>query len=228
MNLIERRFTNYQNQLAPFLQNHVGGAMNQIVSETVRYGCQRAHATRRDHHAQRYKGSAGDSRTLIAKLMVVSGQALNFLNCVFCFMRQGACRPFAHHQMRFDSGAMQHLEQTDTEDGSSSTCDTDYQPRWFCLMHKASLFREVSVLLSTCRTPVFSRTVASDAMRWRRSAPSRGSWAVQLSTHSWHSPMRSVPPRGRDCVKTPKASRKEVLSGDIKMKNKKAERISHS
>src|SRR5258707_11793681 len=51
-------------------------------------------------------------------------------------MRQGACCPFAHHQMRFDSGAVQHLEQPDAEDGSSSTCDTNYQPRWFCLMHK--------------------------------------------------------------------------------------------
>jgi hypothetical protein len=45
-------------------------------------------------------------------------------------MRERARAPLAHDEMRFDTGAVQHLEETNAEDRSGSSSDPYYESRW--------------------------------------------------------------------------------------------------
>jgi hypothetical protein len=51
VNLAEWSLAHHQHQLAPFLQDYVGGAMDQMLALPRRDRCQAAHAARRDHHS---------------------------------------------------------------------------------------------------------------------------------------------------------------------------------
>src|SRR6185295_10471902 len=52
MYLVEWRLAHNQHELASLFQDHVGGAMDQIIAETVSDGGEGAHAAWRDHHTE--------------------------------------------------------------------------------------------------------------------------------------------------------------------------------
>ena len=57
-------------------------------------------------------------------------------------MRERACRPLAHDQMRLDSRPMQHLKEPHTEDRSRGARDTDDEASGFRLFHATSILYE--------------------------------------------------------------------------------------
>src|ERR1044071_7513672 len=50
-------------------------------------------------------------------------------------MREGARRPLADDEMRFDARAVEHLEQADAEDGSGGAGDADDEACGLGLFH---------------------------------------------------------------------------------------------
>lgn len=50
-------------------------------------------------------------------------------------MGEGACRPLADDEVRFDARAVEHLEYADAEDGSGSAGDTDNEASGLRLFH---------------------------------------------------------------------------------------------
>src|SRR5215211_8744312 len=127
MYFIERRLAHDEHEFAPLFQYHVGRAMNQVVAESVCDGGDRAHAARRDHHAQRYERAARDRGALIAAVVTMRGQVLYVFECKLGFMRERARRPLAHDQMCFDARTVQHLQEPHTEDRSGGAGYTHYE-----------------------------------------------------------------------------------------------------
>src|ERR1043166_4470617 len=115
MYFAERRLAHHQHELASFFQDHVGGAMNQVVAEAVRDGSESAHAARRDHHSECYERAARDRRTLRPDAVALCREALYVLECVRGFMCERACRPLAHDEMRLHPRPVQHLQQAHTK-----------------------------------------------------------------------------------------------------------------
>ena len=99
MNVTERRFAHDERQFAPFFQDHIRRAMNQIVAVALCDGGERSHAARRDDHAEREKRATGDNRALIAATVVVRRHLPDFFDRVRRFVRERARSPLAHHQM---------------------------------------------------------------------------------------------------------------------------------
>ena len=51
MHLGERRLAHHQHQLAALLEDHVGGAMHEMIADALRDAAERAHRARDHHHA---------------------------------------------------------------------------------------------------------------------------------------------------------------------------------
>ena len=66
MDVAERRLAHRQDQAAAFLQDDVGGAVQEVVAVAVGDGRQRPHTARSHHHATGQERSAGDGRALVA------------------------------------------------------------------------------------------------------------------------------------------------------------------
>ena len=56
-------------------------------------------------------------------------------------MLESARRPFAHHEMSFDAGAVQHLKQAHAEDRARRARDADNEARSFCVIHSQKPFK---------------------------------------------------------------------------------------
>ena len=79
MYLAERRLAHHEHEFASFFQNHVGGAVNQVVAEAVRDGSERAHAARCDDHSERDKRAARDRSSLRTDPIALRREALYVL-----------------------------------------------------------------------------------------------------------------------------------------------------
>src|SRR5690242_19819888 len=66
MDLVKWRLANDEHQFTTFFENDVGGAMNQVVTESVRDRGERSHTAWSDDHSECHKRTAGDRRALIA------------------------------------------------------------------------------------------------------------------------------------------------------------------
>ena len=106
-------------------ENHVGGAVNQIVAQTVCDGGERAHAARRDHHSQRHKRATGDRCALRADAVTLRREALYVFQRIWGFVCERACRPLAYDQMCFHSRSHATSAAVAHEDRSGRACDAD-------------------------------------------------------------------------------------------------------
>src|SRR6185437_6224899 len=61
MNFVEGRFAHAEHERAALLEGDVGGALDEVLGETVCYARERAHAAGQDDHAAGGIASAGDA-----------------------------------------------------------------------------------------------------------------------------------------------------------------------
>jgi hypothetical protein len=97
MNQTQRRFARDENQFFLFLQNHVGGAKQNIFAETVRNPTERSHgAGNHDHRIRRIR-AAGERR--VHAFERVHFRACRKFQSIGQFLRDDLMRVIAHHDM---------------------------------------------------------------------------------------------------------------------------------
>ena len=128
MDVVEGRFAHRQHQLAPLFEDHVGGAMNQVIAEAVGDRGQRPHAAGHDDHPVGDERPARDRGALIAGGVDARRQPFDVFGPIRRLVQQGPHRPLAHHQVRLDAGVLQHLQHPDGDDRAGRAGHPDDDP----------------------------------------------------------------------------------------------------
>lgn len=127
VDVVERRFPHDQDQFAALFQNHIGGAVNEVVALAVGDRGQRTHAARRNYHPAGHERAARDGCALIVGRIVDGGHRLHLVERIGGLVREGARAPFTDYGMCLDAGAVQSLQKADSEDRSGGAGDADDQ-----------------------------------------------------------------------------------------------------
>src|SRR5215470_12217443 len=107
MDVVQWSFTHDQDQFAAFFEDHVGSAVNQVVSVSVSNGGKRPHTARAYDHPLREERTARDGRSFVLGCIMARGHLLDLFEAVGCLMKKRARAPFAEHQMRLDPRTLQ-------------------------------------------------------------------------------------------------------------------------
>src|SRR2546428_1329917 len=127
MNVAEGRFPDEEHKLAALFQDDVGCPMDQIVSLSVSDSGKRSHAAGRDDHTVRDEGAARNYGALIRIGIGARGQPLYTLHRERSLMDECPRSPFAQHEVAFDAGILQHLQESNAEYRARCSGNTHYQ-----------------------------------------------------------------------------------------------------
>ena len=125
---VKRRLTDHENEAAPLLQCHVGGAGQQVRCIAIGDFGKAADRAWRDQHAHRAKRTARDRCADILDAVHDAREILHLAHLERQFMRERHHRGARHHQMRLDAERAQHAQRRHTIGRARCTADPDDQP----------------------------------------------------------------------------------------------------
>ena len=127
MDLRQRRLARHQHQLAALLEHHVGGALHQAVTEALGDRGQGLHRAGCDDHAVGLERAGRNRRRHVAAAVHDAGQRAQFRRGQAGLMLDGLQAPLGQHQVGFDLGSAQGLQQAHAEDGAGGAGDAHDQ-----------------------------------------------------------------------------------------------------
>src|SRR5689334_21138136 len=121
--------------------------MDQVIAQAVGNGRKTSHAARRDDHSISDARCAGNLLSLIGRRIGTGRKSLHRLDGVWSFVDQGPRTPLADHEMAFDTGVLQELEQPNSENRPGRAGDPDDE------------FHASYIRPTLSNTPRFGRTI---------------------------------------------------------------------